>query len=215
MGRRDSGRERVHNDLYETPAWVVDALLPHLPPVTRGYIWECAAGHGKIMDALAPLGVDVYGSDIVADHKKLILYADFLTQEPPVVGEPMAGIVTNPPYLLAQAFIERALALTSPDLGFVAMLLPSDFDAAQSRAHLFGGCPQFAKRVTLTRRIRWFDGPVICIHCSGTGAAKEMPEQMCIPCRGKGVRKPSPSENHCWFIWDHTHKGPATVGYGP
>jgi hypothetical protein len=31
MSQRDSGYERKERDLYETPAWVTEALLPHLP----------------------------------------------------------------------------------------------------------------------------------------------------------------------------------------
>jgi hypothetical protein len=39
----------------------------------------------------------------------------------------------------------------------VAMLLRTDFDHAKSRAHLFGGCSTFAKKVVLTRRIKWIE----------------------------------------------------------
>lgn len=213
MGRRDSGRGRRENDLYETPAWVVDALVPFLPPV-QGYVWEPAAGKGRIMDALEAHRIAICGTDIVAYPKGLILYDNFLTSAaPPLVDERLAGIISNPPYSEADAFIARALAFVAPTRGFVAMLLPSDFDAAQSRAPLFGDCPQFCKRITLRRRIRWFDGPVRCIHCDGTG--KTEGEARCAPCRGRGWRKPSPSENHAWMIWDYTHSGPATLEYAP
>ena len=66
----------------------------------------------------------------------------------------------------------------------VAMLLRTDFDHAATRAHLFGGCPMFAKRIALTKRIRWFE--------DSTG---------------------SPSFNHCWMIWDRQHRGPPTLAY--
>jgi hypothetical protein len=65
------------------------------------------------------------------------------------------GIVTNPPYELATEFIERALEIIPAD-GFVAMLLRTDFDHAQSRRHLFADCPFIAKKLVLTKRIRWF-----------------------------------------------------------
>src|SRR5262249_47347238 len=67
------------------------------------------------------------------------------------------GIVTNPPYSAAVRFIEHALALTKSGGGFVAMLLRTDFDHAKGRQHLFGKCPQFAQKVVLTKRIRWFE----------------------------------------------------------
>ena len=67
-------------------------------------------------------------------------------------AEPVQAIITNPPYALAQNFIEHALELMKPD-GIVAMLLRTDFDHAKTRQHLFGGCDQFAKKVVLTKRI--------------------------------------------------------------
>jgi hypothetical protein len=83
-------------------------------------------------------------------------------------------MITNPPYALAREFIERALRIGGNRI--VAMLLRRDFDHASSRAHLFGDCPMFAKKVVLTKRIRWFE--------DSNGA---------------------PSFNHCWMIWDQQH----------
>jgi hypothetical protein len=64
----------------------------------------------------------------------------------------------------------------------VAMLLRTDFDHAASRVHLFADCRMFAKKVVLTKRIRWFEDS-----------------------------KGSPSFNHCWMIWDRQHQGPPTL----
>jgi hypothetical protein len=95
-------------------------------------------------------------------------------------------IITNPPYALAQEFIEHAIELTRETSGVVAMLLRTDYGHAAMRQHLFSGCQVFAKKLVLTKRIVWFDGP---------GAA--------------------PSFNHAWYIWDHTHAGPPVLAYGP
>ena len=38
MSQRARGYERKALDLYDTPVWVVAALLPHLPGV--GAVWE-------------------------------------------------------------------------------------------------------------------------------------------------------------------------------
>jgi hypothetical protein len=97
------------------------------------------------------------------------------------------GIVTNPPYSAAVRFIEHALALTKSGCGFVAMLLlRTDFDHAKSRQHFFGTCPQFAQKVVLTKRIRWFE--------ESTG---------------------QPSFNHAWYIWNWKHRGPPTLAKRP
>lgn len=100
------------------------------------------------------------------------------------------AIVTNPPYELATEFCEHALSLVKPKRGFVAMLLRTDFDHAKSRTHLFRDCPAFSNKLVLMKRICWF-------------------------VEDNGKPKASPSFNHAWFIWDWTHEGPPTIGYGP
>jgi hypothetical protein len=171
MSQRNSGRARLAADRYETPAWVTEALLPHLRPAHT--IWEPAAGSGQMARVLESVA-HVIASDI-ADGQ------DLLTAAPVAC----CGIVTNPPYSQAVAFIERALALTAPD-GVVAMLLRCDFDHAKTRSHLFAGCPAFAKKIVLTKRVKWF--------ADSNG---------------------QPSFNHAWFLWDHRHQGPPTLAYGP
>jgi hypothetical protein len=171
MCQRDSGYKRKERDEYETPPWVTLALVPHLPEI-NGVVWEPACGSGKMVAALRQAGFDVIGSDI-ADG------ADFLRQ-PAKSG--IGAIITNPPYALAREFIERALSFAS--VRVVAMR--TDFDHAATRAHLFAGCPTFAKKVVLTRRIRWFEDS-----------------------------HGSPSFNHCWMIWDRQHRGPPTLALTP
>jgi hypothetical protein len=173
MSQRASGYERQERDTYETPEWVTQILIPHIR--WPFYVWEPAAGSGKMVRALVACGYIVEASDI-ADGR------DFL--ESPLLF-PVDAIITNPPFELATAFIEHALELMRPS-GAVAMLLRTDFDHAKTRAHLFAGCPAFAKKVVLTKRIVWFERK---------GAA--------------------PSFNHAWYIWDWRHEGPPTVAYGP
>jgi len=145
MSQRESGYQRKPLDQYETPAWVTLALIPHLPEFI-GKIWEPASGSGKMVAALRQTGFDVVGSDITQG-------VDFLRQAPETG---VSAIITNPPYALARVFIERALHFD--DTRIVAMLLRTDFDHAASRAHLFSDCAMFAKKVVLTKRIRWFEG---------------------------------------------------------
>lgn len=176
MSQRDSGYERKERDLYETPEWVTRALIMHLP-LSIESVWEPAAGSGKMVQALSNAGKCVIGTDI-ADG------LDFLetTACPPDTDI----IITNPPYAAAKEFIEHALSLTAPAAGRVAMLLRTDFDHARTRQHLFSGCEQFAKKLVLTKRIKWFEDS-----------------------------KGSPSFNHAWFIWDWRHEGAPTLAYGP
>jgi hypothetical protein len=84
----------------------------------------------------------------------------------------------------AVAFIERALAITEPWQGQVAMLLRRDFDSAPGRVHLFRDHPAFAATIVLLGRITWFE-----------------------------PRVASPAENHAWFLWDWQHRGTPTTIY--
>ena len=177
MSQRDSGYERIEHDAYETPAWVTHALVPHLPARIRS-IHEPAAGSGKMVRALRSKLPDVFitEADIRAGE-------DFLDAH--VVGAD--AIITNPPYSVASEFIWRALELTAPDGGVVAMLLRCDFDHAASRRFMFSGCPAFDKKLVLTRRIRWIEGS-----------------------------KGSPSFNHAWFVWDWSRNfnQPPSIAWG-
>jgi hypothetical protein len=96
MSQRNSGYERKERDFYETPEWVTEALMPHLPARLR--IWEPAAGSGRMVRALRTGGHVVEASDIAQG-------CDFL-----LATEAMRcdAVVTNPPYVAAEAFIERA-----------------------------------------------------------------------------------------------------------
>lgn len=149
MSQRDSGYARKERDLYETPAWVTRALLPHLRDPIGG-VWEPACGSGQMSEVLLNAGYCVVSTDIDQG-------VDFLFQlDPPDGGKMPAAIITNPPYDLAQEFCDHALRLMEPVRGQVAMMLRTDFDHAKSRTHLFRDCPAFAKKLVLMKRIAWF-----------------------------------------------------------
>lgn len=145
MSQRDSGYERKERDLYETPSWVTEALLPHLPDRDL-VVWEPACASGKMVRALAVKFTTVLGTDI--DQGR-----DFLEERS---ADGWEAIITNPPYVQACEFIWQGICLTRPARGLVAMLLRTDFDHAQTRSHLFDR-EQFSKKVVLRKRIKWFE----------------------------------------------------------
>lgn len=146
MSQRVSGYARQERDLYETPEWATHALIPHLPRPPQ-YVWEPAAGNGKMVDALGILDAQIVATDIDIGE-------DFLTYFKAI--NEVDAIITNPPYILAKEFIEHALKLMEPD-GMVAMLLRTDFDHARTRKHLFAEHAAFAKKIVLRKRIKWFE----------------------------------------------------------
>jgi hypothetical protein len=181
MAQRDSGYARIARDAYQTPPWVTDVLVNWLNDndiwgVSRR-VWEPACGEGRMVMALEARGHSVVASDIApaCEPSEVV---DFLAARS--IPDGVRGIITNPPYDRADAFVERALMLTAGD-GVVAMLLPVAWDSAKTRRRFFADHPAFRCKLVLTSRIQWFDPP---------------PAQ-------PGQPKPAgPSENHAWFVWD-------------
>lgn len=154
MVMRGARYARKERDYYATPAETTEAMLQQWV-FTRDVIDPCR-GDDAIVDVLKRHGYAAGGFDLDDGF-------DFLDPEsPPYLLHGCYDIVTNPPYgpggRLALAFIERALAVTAPWQGKVAMLLPADFDSAKTRAHVFGQAKAFAAKLVLLNRVRWFGG---------------------------------------------------------
>lgn len=195
MSIRASGFDRVPADLYETPAWVIDALAEHVN-LTGLSVWEPACGSGKMVRAMESAGAHVTGTDLT-DYATDSQVDVFDFTGPDCEGTRQFyfdSIITNPPYgpqgRTATAFIERGLERI-PAGGMLAMLLPVDFDSAKTRARMFGDNPAFAAKIVLRRRIAWFE-----------------------PQPGQA----GPSANHAWFVWIRSHmaaKRPPVTLYSP
>jgi hypothetical protein len=168
------------DDLYETPSVAIEALRRHEQLPHR--LWEPACGPGAIVRHLRAAGHDIIGSDLVDYGDPTHFYRrDFLMEPLPKGCE---GIVTNPPFKLAAAFVRHALGLGVP---LVAMLLRFAFYESQGRADIFDGDRKvarihvFAKRLPRMHRPGW-TGP-----------------------------KTPYNHTHAWFIWDQAHRGPTTI----
>jgi hypothetical protein len=94
------------DDLYETPACAVHALLAVEP--VPSICWEPACGPGAIVSILRDSGRKVIATDLVdwgcSDAESGI---DFLMER----KAPTTAIVTNPPFKLAEEFVEHAINL--------------------------------------------------------------------------------------------------------
>jgi len=182
----EAGFERVEGDRYWTESWVTQALLDAVR--FRGLIWEPAAGRGDMADVLHANGYQVTCSDIAGSALGCsgAAESDFLTHTSP--GDGTFSIVTNPPYVHAEAFIRKALELTARSSGMVAMLLRNEYDCAAGRSDLFEREP-FACKLVLTKRPRWLDA---LAHHSA-----------------------SPRHNFAWYVWDYNHSGRANIRWIP
>lgn len=165
-------------DRYDTPEVAVRALLkveklPHK-------IWEPACGTGNIVRALREAGHKVFATDLNdRGCPSSIARIDFLLPSIPVECD---AIVTNPPFSLAEQFVEIALKRAP----LVIMLLRLGFMESKRRSRILDGAGLarihvFAKRLPMMHRDGW-----------------------------QG-RKANSGMALAWFIWDTAHKGPATI----
>jgi hypothetical protein len=181
QSRRASFAERGL-DLYETPSVAVEALLrvEHLPR----HIWEPACGRGAIVNVLRSAGHSVVATDI-ADYGLPITppgywNRDFLLE--PDAPEGTECILTNPPFQLAEEFVEHALEL-SP---LVIMLLRLAFMESERRCHILedrglARIHVFRKRLPMMHRDGW-EG-----------------------------RKANSGMAFAWFVWDCVYRGPTVI----
>jgi hypothetical protein len=157
-------------------------------------VWEPACGTGQMSEALKAAGASVYSSDI-EDYGYVGLDAvlDFVAGQHPNTVR-FSAIVTNPPFGYRGKLAERFIAVSLQQIaeyGFMALLLPADFDSAKTRTRFFAGCPHFAGKIILTRRVVWFANP--------------------------DKQRENPKENTAWFLWSRNviRRRPPLVLYAP
>jgi hypothetical protein len=190
--RRDHSRARAANlgrhtlrerrdDLYQTPPQAMHALLRVEKLPNR--IWEPACGRGAIVDVLRAAGHEVIATDLV-DYGETIppssYRIDFLMERRALDG--VEAIVCNPPYKLAEEFVEHALDLCP----LVVMFLRLSFLESERRRRILeerglARVHVFRNRLPMMHRDGW-DGP-----------------------------RASSSIPFAWFVWIRTHQGPATL----
>jgi hypothetical protein len=118
-------------DDFPTPPWATRALVQRII-INRSFgdmrsVWEPACGRGHMAEVLAEYFPRVYASD-VHDYGGRYAVGSFVGEGPDVAKWPHKDgpnwIITNPPFRLAAAFAERALAEATVG---VALLLRTQF----------------------------------------------------------------------------------------
>lgn len=157
-GNRRAPLAERGNDLYETPAVAVRALMKaeRLPEV----IWEPACGPGALVNVLRAAGHTVIAQDLIdygcPDSRGGI---DFLTETAAPPG--CEAIVANPPYKIDGKFAAKALELVPR----VYLLLRLAFLEAEKRTGILEEAPLarvhvFKNRLPMMHRDGW-EGPRI------------------------------------------------------
>ena len=177
-GRAPDGRTsstRDDHDFYVEPAWCSERLFAVEP--FAGLIWDPAAGSGTIPRAARAAGLSNFASDIA--DRGCGPRQDFLTAPAPAEA---FNVVTNPPFRLARAFVERALTLGAVK---TAIIFPT---ARLNAARWLKPLP-LAKIYLLTPRPSMPPGEVIA----------------------RGERPGGGKTDFCWLVLDRTHSGPPRI----
>lgn len=133
---------RVANDFYETPAWCVRRYLESRSWPVEPQRWlEPSAGGGAVIRAVNAFYAERQWKPVLwtavekfplADLPVPLLTADFLSPEV-TTANPFDLCIGNPPYSLAQEFIEKGLTVARS----VAFLLRLNFLESEDRYELF------------------------------------------------------------------------------
>lgn len=175
-------RPRNADDFYATPSWVTRAILPYLP--LAGSVLEPCAGDGAIVRELIAGGVNGDCIDAIeldpARAKEIpsavdVVVGDALSEEGDALWDAPHGLVImNPPFTLAQRFVETALAAQRPHRGTTAALLRLAFLEGQGRADFHAAYPSDV--YVLPRRPSFYSRP-------------------------EGRKGSTDSSAYAWFVW--------------
>lgn len=117
-------------DTFETPNYAVDLLIPYIPKNIT-YIWEPAAGNGKITKRLGDHKYGVYSTDIRPNPEIIDTLWNFVDNRnfPDLTFFPLYkyAIITNPPFSIKEQFINRAFEYGVP----FAFLINADYSGQQ------------------------------------------------------------------------------------
>lgn len=171
---------RANADFYATPPEATEALLSVESFAKE--IWEPACGNGAISKVLQAHGHRVHSSDLI-DYGYGTPAIDFLLEWRPT----QMDIITNPPFLLGEAFVRKALQLVAHnDNGKVAILHKLAFLEGKKRKKMFEEFPParvwvFSWRVPFGKKAE---------GSTGTGLMA-----------------------FAWYVFDRAHKGKTELGW--
>lgn len=97
-------------DFFPTPPWATRALC-EIIDLSNAHVWEPAAGEGHMAEVLREYAASVFASDVHVYGYRLDACGSFTGAGLDVVASPrkVDWIITNPPFNLAEAFLQRAL----------------------------------------------------------------------------------------------------------
>lgn len=167
-----SEKERSELDYYGTNPKTLEALLDFEDFCTD--IWEPGSGHGNLVNVLKAKGANVWSTDI-KDYGCQDTITDFLSYQDSWHGD----IIMNPPYQLAEEFVEKALVLIDAGHKVAALLRLQFLEGTKRFKNLYKENPPKTVYVFTNRQV-----------CSKVDDFTE----------GSAVA-------YCWMIWEKGFTG--------
>lgn len=188
MARRKEPHDSL--DYFPTPPWATRALLTHVMDVSGESVWEPACGDGYMVRPLQERAARVVASD-VHDYGWGHIQHDFLMPYLPTGFDGIDWVITNPPFRLAEQFVDRGLAIARRG---VAVIVRTAFsESIQRYEALFRERPpfivaQFVERVPMVKGRVDEDAASATAYCWMLwDKADKFETRMCWipPCRSK------------------------------
>lgn len=179
-------RERVKDDYYATPYESTKLLLDNVK--FYGNFLEPCVGGGHIADVIKKYypNEPVHCVDLVDRGYSNTLVTDFLTYD--FLEQKFDNIITNPPYSLAQEFLEKSMSVLNNN-GKIAMFLKIQFLEGAKRRELFKKYPPKYIYVFSKRQNPWRNGSSVDEN------GKPWSSTMCF----------------AWFVWEKDFNGEPIV----
>jgi len=173
---------REENDFYATNPKALELALPQLEALgLSNKVWECACGQGHLAEVLKKHGYNVLATDLI-DRGYGDGIIDFLDCDYHFDGD----IITNPPFKLAEKFVEKAFELID-DGRKVMFFLKVQFLESKKRNKLF-------KKYPLKK---------VLVYSERQQCAKN----------AEFEKYNATTQCYCWYIFEKGYTGEPTIGW--
>ena len=175
--------KREENDFYATNPKAMELALPYLRNGGLSQkVWECACGQGHLANVLLEHGFDVYSTDLI--DRGFGEVKDFLSIDGSNCYD--IDIVTNPPFKLAEKFVEKGMDLIT-DGHRVCLFLKVQFLESKNRYKLF-------KKYPLKE---------LLVYSERQQCAKD----------AEFEKYTATTQCYCWFVFEKGYSGKPTIDW--
>lgn len=176
--------EREENDFYATNPKALRDFLEVYDEKLNNPVWECACGQGHLTDELKKQGYEVLATDLI-DRGYGNTGIDFLGNYLIDRQEIHKGdILTNPPFKLAEDFVEKGMSLLENGKKLI-LFLKIQFLEGQQRKKLFEKYPPKYVYVHSKRQ-----------QCSKNADFENLK---------------ATTQFYAWYVWEKGYKGESII----